>query len=152
MASSRLIYNASAEVRAWAGAKMGLEFVEPCFAIGVLNRRGELVGAVVYNGYEQRNVEATIVGHFGRHAAAACCNYAFENLGCRRISTTCHERNYRAIRVVKGLGGEIEGRKRHFYDDGDAIILGILKEDCKVLNHGTNASTAAGGNSDAARS
>jgi len=152
-ASSRLLFNASEEVRGWAGAKMGLVFVEPCYAIGILNRKGELVGAAIYNGYEQRNVEATIVGKFGRHAAAACFSYAYDHLGCRRISTTVHERNERALKVVQGLGGKIEGRKRHFYDDGaDAIILGILKEDCKVLSHAKPAEQSPVATADGARS
>ena len=128
-ASSRLLYDASEEVRNWAGARMGLEFVEPCYAIGVLNRRGELVGAAIYNGYEQRSVELTIVGKIGLHAAAEICRYAYDNLGCRRIGTTVHERAHNVIRLVRGMGSQIEGRKRCFFDDGDAIILGLLRDE-----------------------
>lgn len=130
---SKILLDSSEFVRHWAAIQLGTTFVDPCFAIGVLNRRGHLVGAVIYNAYEFRNVEATAVGKFGRYATAEICAYAFDRLDCLRISLTIPERNPRLIKMLMRMGFEIEGLKREYYGEGEhAIILGMLRQECKI--------------------
>jgi len=136
-ASSKLLYHNSADVKAWLGNQLGLTFVEPCYAIGVINHKGLLTAAAVYTCYEERNVELSVAGRIGRHAAVDIFYYAFNRLGCRRISATVHEKKQDVIRQAIGMGWKIEGRKREYYGEGeDAIILGMLRSECRVLQRG----------------
>lgn len=135
-ASSRLIRDASGEVLAWAAHQLRIEgFREPSYAMGVVDRKGNLIGAAVYNDFDARNVELTLVGGhaFRRHATAEIFRHAFVELGCRRISLTIPEQSVETIRHAMKWGWVIEGRKRDYYDDGDAIILGMKRAECRFL-------------------
>jgi hypothetical protein len=46
--------------------------------------------------------------------------------------------------LAERLGGTLEGVKRKFYHDDDAVLYGILKEDYTYGNHGRR--DAASGN------
>ena len=132
----RLIYNASKEVAAWAGHKLGTDFRSPFFALGILDSHGHLVGAVIYNDFDFRNVEMTIVWPVGfgfRHVAREVFAYAFDHLNCRRISLTIPSKHTETIRHAKKWGWVSEGLKRHHYDEDDAVILGMLRSDCRFL-------------------
>ena len=132
----RLIYNASKEVAVWAGHKLGTDFRSPFFALGILDKHGHLVGAVIYNDFEFSNVEMTIIWPEGfgfRHVAKEVFAYAFDHLNCRRISLTIPEKHTETIRHAQKWGWQIEGIKRDYYSDDHAVILGLLKADCRIL-------------------
>lgn len=135
-ASSRLIRYASGEVLAWAAHQLGIEgFREPSYALGITDRAGRLIGAAIYNDFDARNVELTLVGGhaFRRHAVAEIFRHAFVELGCRRISLTIPAQALATIHQAMKWGWAIEGRKRDYYDDGDAIILGMTRAQCRFL-------------------
>lgn len=132
----RLLYYSSDEVREWAAIKLGSNFPEPCFALGVLNGHGKLVGAVIYNDWQERNVEMSIFGPhrvFYPDVTREIFSYAFDHLGVNRISLTIRERNKGVIEAAMRWGWVIEGRKRNFYSDDNAIILGLLRDECRFL-------------------
>jgi len=132
-ASSRVIRNAHQEVLAWAGHRLGTTFREPCIAIGVMDKDGHLAGAVVFNDHGLRNVEMSMVGRFHLQAVREVFAYAFNELGCRRISVTIRARNRDMLRLAHKWGWVTEGVKRNYYDNDDAIILGMLREACRFL-------------------
>lgn len=132
---SRLVRNAKDEVLAWASHRLGTTFREPCAALGVLNREGRLIGAVIYNDFDARNIEMTAVGPgaFRRDVSRDIFAFAFDELGCRRISLTVPETHSDIIRRAMKWGWVIEGRKRDYYDNDDAIILGMTRAECRFL-------------------
>ena len=132
-ASSSLIRNAKGEVLAWASHRLGTPFREPCIALGVVGREGRLIGAIVYNDYDARNVEMTAVGVFRRDAAREIFSVAFDELQCRRISLTVPAKHEHTIRKAQKWGWEIEGLKRNYYDNDDAVIMGMTREECRFI-------------------
>ena len=63
--------------------------------------------------------------------------YPFEQLGVERISCVIAASNVRSRKVVEGLGWTQEGAIRQFYaDDEDGILFGILKSECRRIDHG----------------
>ncbi len=112
---------------------MGHSFREPCWAFGITDRRGTLVGAVVWTDYQHNNVELTMVGRGAFHKRTLCelFGYAFDELKVKRISFTVHSAKEDVISLCVRIGCRVEGRKRRYYEDGDAIILGMLKEESR---------------------
>jgi hypothetical protein len=61
-------------------------------------------------------------------------SYAFDDLGCRRITNSCSINNRKAIAVNLRSGFKQEGVIRHGYTDGsDMVIFGLLKDECKYI-------------------
>jgi RimJ/RimL family protein N-acetyltransferase len=136
--SSRLVRNASPLVAAWAGHRLNTSFREPYLALGVLDSKDRLVGAVIYNDYDACNVEMTAVGPqaFRRHVAREIFSVAFDELKCRRISLTIPAKNTETLKRARKWGWVVEGTKRHYYDDDDAVILGMTRDECRFLRGG----------------
>jgi RimJ/RimL family protein N-acetyltransferase len=110
-------------------------FTRPCVAIGV-EREGEIIGAAIFNGYDGRSIELTAVGKgaFSRRLAAVCCAYAFNQLGCRRMSATVRADNASVLDYCRRLGFSEEGIiRKKFNGDVDGIALGMLREECRFL-------------------
>jgi RimJ/RimL family protein N-acetyltransferase len=131
----RVVRNAPDEVKAWASHRLNTQFREPCLALGVLNNGGHLVGAAIFNDFEERNVEVSLVGPgvFYRGVAKELFHYAFDELGCWRISLTIHEKNKAHLKLADKFGWKVEGRKRNYYGHDHAIIMGMLRHECKLL-------------------
>jgi hypothetical protein len=133
---SRLIRNAPEEVKAWATIKTGIRFSEPCSAIGVTNSRGKLIGAAIFNDYQQKNVAVSVVGKgaFRKDVLRELARFIFIDLACERVSITVRKDNELVLDLAIRAGWRVEGRKRKFFDDGcDAIIMGMLRSECNFL-------------------
>lgn len=128
---------------AWAGRRLGCTFVPPFEAWGVTDTQGQIIGAVVFNDYTEKNVEVSVVGKgWKRNTLTALGKHCFEHLGCNRVSITTRSKNTLVRILAERLGGTLEGIKRKFYDDDDAVIYGILKEDYRYGNHGRRDATS----------
>jgi RimJ/RimL family protein N-acetyltransferase len=139
----RLVFGKDNEVLRWASqemfgpsfGRMSGGFMRPCVAIGV-ERAGKLIGAAIFNGYDGRSIELTAVGRsaFSRRLAAVCCAYAFNQLGCRRMSATVRADNVSVLDYCRRLGFSEEGViRKKFNGDVDGIALGMLREECRWL-------------------
>ena len=105
-------------------------------ALGLL-RNGRLVAGVIYNSYEEGNVcmhVAASPGVLTRKAIFAAFDYPFNQLGKRRVTAMIPAKNKKAIAFNEGLGFKYEGTMRHYFNDDDALIYGMLREDCRFLN------------------
>lgn len=80
---------------------------------------------------------AVLRSHWGRgiagEAADRVVQYAFETLGCHRLSADVDPRNTASLRVLERLGFQREGYLRENYWQSaewqDAILLGLLRRD-----------------------
>lgn len=71
--------------------------------------------------------------------------YPFEVAGCTRLTAIIRDGNTRSLRLCKGLGFRQEGVLRRGHNGRtNAIILGMLKEECKWLNRGHNRGKSNG--------
>jgi hypothetical protein len=67
--------------------------------------------------------------------------YPFEIAGCIRLTAIIRDGNTRSLRLCQGLGFKREGVLRRAYDGKtNAIVLGMLKHECKWLNRPASSS------------
>lgn len=114
------------------GAGLGQRIEPPFTGMGIV-AGGALVGGFVFNDYNGANVELTAYapGLLRRGHLVAIANYAFGQLGCRRISARAHRRNKRSLRTLTKAGFRCEGTAKHYYPDGDAILYAMLRDNCR---------------------
>lgn len=136
----RLVFGEDERVARWAsrqfGPRMGAfsaGFVQPFIAIGIQNEAGDLTGASILNNYDGRDIEITVIGRgmISRGAFRALASYVFDQLRCVRVSATVRSDNASILRMAGRLGFKREGLIRKKYGACDAVVLGLLKEECK---------------------
>ena len=98
--------------------------------------RGQTVrGAVgLYSSQDGEDCEMAIIGGWSLNGARKLFREIFGPLGHDRISARCLASNARNIRTLERIGFRIEGRKR--LRDGDHILLGMFREECRLLSKG----------------
>ena len=132
------LFDHSDIVKRWAEPRLNTVIAEPAYGMGLVNRAGQLCTAAIYNAYEARNVELTYVGTLLPGIARMVFSYAFNHLECLRISVTVPADHVEHLDQAQRWGWVIEGRKRNYYGEGqDAVILGMLREECWILRHGS---------------
>lgn len=110
---------------------------EPYTALGLV-RNGRLIAGVLYNHFEEGNVFMHVSALKNSHWAKldfgyAVFSYPFEQLGKRRVTSISASRDKTAHRLAERLGFTYEGRLRNYYQDDDAILYGMLREECRYL-------------------
>lgn len=111
---------------------IGKPVLDPARIFGVWNRAGELAGVVLFNDYDERNVEVSVAGVksiWSRAVLRELGNYAFGTLNVSRVSFTTKYGNWPVRRLIERLGGKFEGIKRQHYSDDDAALYGLLKDE-----------------------
>lgn len=124
----------------WVAQKNEATFQKDAVAIGQL-RDGKLIAGVVYDNYNGNNVigAITVSAPPTRQFWWAICSYAFEALGCNRITAYVEEANTKSHNLLKRMGFESEGKmEKAGADGGDITIYRLWKKDCRMLNWGPN--------------
>lgn len=130
-------------LRSWYGTRSDQD---DRLDLGVVDRiTGELVGEVVLNEWDRRNLSCsfrTLIGPGGRNrglgteAVRLIVGYAFEQLGLNRISLGVFDFNPRARRAYEKAGFVAEGTEREAlrHEDGwiDATIMSVLAREWAV--------------------
>ena len=133
VAFSEIAFGQNQRVKSWLRDEyrvvMGYEFQ----SFLVLNDE-KILGAVLFFNKHFNDIE---LGFFGkgilsRRMIKAIGAYCFIDNCCTRITAKTHEKNITAQKVLAHVGFKPEGRLREFYDDGDAIIYGLLERECKI--------------------
>lgn len=108
-------------------------------AIG-LEKDGDLIAGVVYTDYQeddgdiQLHIAATTPRWCTESNIRMFLDYPFNQLDCVRVTCKCAEDNPRIARFLDGIGFTREGILRKAFDRKvDAVIFGMLKEDCHWL-------------------
>jgi RimJ/RimL family protein N-acetyltransferase len=126
------------KMAAWAGRVLGLEFDQPMIVFHVADPHAVTShhgGCVIFNHYDGVSIELTICadGALNRRVMRQMANYAFNDNGVRRVTVRCRAFS-RAARMAEKAGFVREGRLRQAYANGeDALIYGMLREECRFL-------------------
>jgi len=127
----------------------GIESIDqlrPFVALGVYDtvERKALCG-VVYNWYRpmQNGADMRVViaaddpRWCQRRILRELFRYPFEEAGCERLTAVIKDGNQRSLKLCLGLGFKREGILRRGWNGRtNAIVLGMLKSECKWLNYG----------------
>ena len=104
-----------------------------------LERDGELIAGVLYEGYNRVNVWMHVAAVSGRRwlnreFLRSCFYYPFEEMGCRRVGAYVDASNLDSRRFVEHLGFEREAVLRGAAADGGDVILYVMWRDkCRYL-------------------
>lgn len=116
-----------------AGERLGINGSwSKCRSFGVV-RQNELVAIIVFSEYRYPNIEATIWSSTPRWATPAVLRavfqYAFHQLGVKRITATTEATNLPAREFLCRLGFRQEGVHPDALPTGDAVSHGLLRAD-----------------------
>lgn len=104
-----------------------------------LERDGELIAGVVYEGFNGRNVWMHVAAEPGgkwlnKEYLRYCFHYPFEELGCTRVSGYVEANNLAARRFDEHLGFRREAVLEGAASDGGDVILYVMRrEDCRYV-------------------
>ena len=104
-----------------------------------LERDGELIAGVVYEGYNGVIVWMHVAAKPGakwmtREYLRYCFYYPFEELGCKRVSGSVDASNLMARRFDEHLGFKQEAVLEGAASDGGDVILYVMRrEDCRYV-------------------
>lgn len=137
-----MIYGHDAEVIEWVGKRLDCNFESTDKAIGIA-RNGKIVAGVVYHNYRPGfNIEMSIASITPRWATKevlrALFSYPFIQLGLPRVTGIAARDNASVRRFDERLGFVKEGIMRNAHSDGDAVIYGMLKNECKYIEDSPN--------------
>lgn len=119
----------------------------PCEAIGVVDKNDNLIGGVVFNQYQPqyRNIEVSFASirsdWLTPSLVSGIVGYAFNQLGCARITSLTPKKLRRARQFLIKFGFKHEGTIRLGYGNDDCIISGLLASEWAV--HRFNRGRAA---------
>ena len=131
-----IVTNIDDYVRAWVAKRIGITGFGPSTAIGV-QKDGQLIGGCVYHDYRDGQVECSLACDSPRWATRSVLfslfAYPFIQMDANRLLVTCDESNKKAMKMNRQLGFTPEGILRQMYYPNDAIIFGMLKDECKWI-------------------
>lgn len=112
--------------------------VVPEAAIGIV-KDGNIIGAVLYEGYNGSNIWMHVAGIKGepwltKRTLALFFHYPFVQLGCQRVSGWVQMDNSDAKQFDEHIGFEKEAvLSRAGRGGADVIVYRMFKEDCRWL-------------------
>lgn len=137
-AQDRLLTSEHARVAAWVAERAGCSHHAwaEYTTIG-LERDGELVGGVVFESFTGTNANIHVAGSgpywMTRTFLFAVFDYAFNQLGLKRLTGYVEAANARALDFDRKLGFIDEAVLRDAVPSGDVIILCMRREDCRFI-------------------
>lgn len=126
--------------RVWAFVKqqVPVNVVSGMKGLG-LERDGELIAGVLYEGYNGVNVWMHVAADqtkrwLNRDYLRYCFQYPFDELGCKRVSGYVEASNADARRFDEHLGFKQEAVLTGAASDGGDVILYVMRrEDCRYV-------------------
>jgi len=106
-------------------------------AIGI-EKDGKLIAGCLYYNFRENGLEMTFAATNKRWPTRknlkTFFDYPFEQLGLQRVTALIRRDNKQSIDMVKRLGYRLEGIcRKTFSDNCDAVIFGMLKNECKWI-------------------
>lgn len=134
----RILLYADEIVGRWVERQMGVKIIPPYTAFGMIGPDGLLVGAMIFNGFNEGSAEVSIYAPraVSRGSLRAAATYVFETNGCNRLTARTRASSLSVRRFIEKVGFQQEGVLRAYYQDGeDAILYGLLRSECRWLRH-----------------
>ena len=125
---------ASEAVAHWVAARCDVgQFQAPYVAFGWADEAGRILGGAVWNNWNGANVELSLAGRGAvtRRAFRDMADYAFRQIGARRITIHTKASNLRLIHQAERNGFAREGMRAAFFPDDDAVALVLLRSHCR---------------------
>jgi RimJ/RimL family protein N-acetyltransferase len=125
-------------VAAWVALQVGCdEHAWAQYTTLGLEKEGELVAGVVFESFTgtAANIHVAGVGKYWMNRALlfATFDYAFRQLGLKRLTGLVEAANEHALAFDLHLGFEIEARMVDAVPSGDVIILRMTPDNCRFL-------------------
>lgn len=141
--SRTLVLDDHARVADWVAQRVGCSVHTWAGYVGIgLEQNGDLIAGVVIEGYNGVNAYIHVAGvgrqWLNRAMLFTVFDYAFHQLGLRRLTGIVAADNVDALRFDQHLGFEVEAVMRDAVPSGDAYILVMRPETCRYLrrSHG----------------
>lgn len=139
-AGPRLVIHDKERVGGWVAEQVGQRSPWGGFgAIGLEDADGELVAGFVLNNLTETNAHAHIAGVGKRWLTKtflfACFDYAFNQLGLKRLTGLVAEDNFDGLRFDEHLGFEHEYTVPCANAGGAVIMLVMWKEKCRWIGN-----------------
>lgn len=118
--------------RGWLQQRIGIELESDAQFIGII-RDNRIVAAAAFSHYTGHDIELSVAGEPGSGTKGflqGLFQYVFDQCGCVRCTVKTRASNLPAIKLAKRLGFKHEGTMRQGFGDEDAVIFGLLKEEC----------------------
>ena len=128
----------------WVYAQIGKLWIDDeryGTALGWVNHAGELVAGVTFTGFDGTTVWLDCAAlpkarWADRRALWAVFHYAFEQLGCVRVSSLVPAENTVARKFNESAGLVHEATlARAAPNNGDMMVYRMFREDCRWLRH-----------------
>jgi len=102
-----------------------------------IDKDGELLGGVIFQGYTVASIQmhmAGFVDNWGTRDMVWCAfDYAFNQLGCRKVFGQVPEYNTKALEIDLKLGFKIVAKIDDVFPEGACLVLAMSREDCRWL-------------------
>jgi len=117
-------------VARFVASQLGFGLCPPYTPLGT-EIDGRIVNGVIFSCFEGADVHITVAGkRWTRGFLWAVGSYAFDQLGCERMTATTEQDA--VVKLACKLGGQVEGCLRNHFGKGrDAWIVGILRDEWK---------------------
>jgi RimJ/RimL family protein N-acetyltransferase len=112
---------------------------DPKRDIVISNLRGnELLGGVIYTEYTGTSIKIHVASFskrwISRDGLWLVFDYAFNQLGVKKIIGVIRLSNLKAFDFNQHLGFNVETRIRDVFPDGDAVVMGMYRAQCRWLD------------------
>lgn len=124
-------------VAAWAGHELGVTFMQPVAAFGIVDEQSKIKGAAIFNDYYKGgNIELTYLGcgTISRNIIRQLARYAFTGNGVLRVTCKTRKSNVLVRRLLPRLGFRLECTLKNYFGSakGDSALVFVLhKADAK---------------------
>lgn len=112
-------------------------------------RDGELLGGVTYTGYTGASIGMHVAGFaddwINRDLLWVCFHYPFAQLNVSKVIGQVPAHNTKALDFDLKLGFKVEARVPDVFPEGDLLVLGMYREDCRWLKLKPSSLTAGSG-------
>lgn len=139
----KVIIHADDELGKWASERLGFTHIPGALTYIGLTINDEIVAVTGFEKFNGTNCIIHVAAVPGKRWCQPfyldiCFWYAFEQLGCTRVTGLVDETNVAARRLDEHLGFELETRLKNATPNGDLLVYVMWKDKCRWIRSKTN--------------